>query len=110
MLDHSDPPVVRVLGVRGLAGHVGGQLVEIAELHFLELVVLVVNDRSDVRSWRHRALHALGFGVARELKIRKWRNRRRACVGNFVGDFDDVAASAIRLRLHDLIAIACRGL
>ena len=105
MLDHRDPAVVRILGVRELAGRVGRFLVEFAEFDLLELVVLVVDHRAMKRHRRHRILRALGLRIAGELVVRERRDRRRAGIRDVVGDVDHVSAAVERQHLHDAIAV-----
>ena len=105
MLDHADPAVVGLGRERPLALRVGGELVDLREVDLLELVELVVDDRSGVRDRRPRALRQRGLGVARELVVRIGRLRLRGRVPHLERDVDDVAAAVERQRLRDRVAV-----
>jgi hypothetical protein len=109
MFDHSHPAVVGGLLVRELARRIGGELVDVAEFHFLVLALFGVEGGTHECRWRTPARRHRQLRVARKLKIRIGRQRRGAAIGHVEGHIDDVAAAMERQHLYDLGAIRRGG-
>ena len=102
MLHHRDPAVV------GGSGEVFLVLVDVAERHLLEVVLLGVDSRSDERVREARRFHRLV--VAHQFHIDRRRDRRRADVLDLRVDADHIAAARERVGLDDLHATLDRRL